>query len=128
MSPKPPVPVGPTPIEQKVIPFNGPAVRLTNCGVEFDGGSFVLRLYEQREAAQPRELTPAVSNRELVEIARYAVSPIALQYLASVIHDAARTYQASMGHALPNEKTLQAALQKFAVEEAARKQLNQPKT
>jgi hypothetical protein len=95
-------------------PLNEASVRATNFELRFDGGSFELHVYEQRESPELRE-GPFVRAWELVEIARFAISPVALTYLDGAVAFAKSSYQAAIGHPLPDPAKVNAELQRLAV-------------
>jgi hypothetical protein len=106
-------------VDTEVVPYPSSAIRATNFGIEFDGGSFVLKVFENREDASPRA-TPVATKRQNVEIARFTVSPVALQGLDATLQQAKRSYVAAMGHELPDNGKILPALMRLAAEAHAK--------
>lgn len=79
-----------------LVPLQGGAVRATTFDFRFDGGGFTMHVYEAREQLEPRK-PGAVSNWELVEIARFALSPVAFSRLKTALIPAENMYVAVMG-------------------------------
>jgi hypothetical protein len=104
------------PFETVFEPLNESAIRASGFAAEFDGGSFVLRVFEIREdpAARPSLLA---TKRRNVEIGRFAVSPIALQSLSSALEFARVTYKRAMGHEFPQQEAVLKSLKALALEE-----------
>lgn len=89
----------------RVVPLASPTPRATTFDVRFDGGSFELHIYEVRENPERRLLGP-IDQWETVELARFALSPIALARLLGNTQVAAATYESVMGRKLPTEQEI----------------------
>ena len=109
----------------EIVPFDGPASRVTSSAIEFDGGLLVLRLFEIREPAHPRPQFVS-GERQLVEVGRFAMSPVCLRNLDAAVQNAKSSYVAAMGHELPEPAKVSAALRKFALDAMAKAKKDTP--
>jgi hypothetical protein len=89
----------------KVVPLDAPGLRATSFDVRFDGGAFELHVYEVRESPEMRPLG-IIEHWQTVEVARFALSPIALARLLETSNTAASAYEAVIGRPLPTEQQL----------------------
>lgn len=96
-------------IDVETVPYSGSAIRATAFAIEFDGGSLLLRVFENRENPSPRS-TYVATKRQHVEIAKFAISAVALQALDAAVQQAKHSWAVAMGHELPDNGKLIAAL------------------
>jgi hypothetical protein len=80
----------------QVIPLGCSAQRATTFEVRFDGGAFALHIYEARESPEPRPAGP-IAQWQLVEIGRFALSPVAFSRLTDQLAVAGKMYSGVMG-------------------------------
>lgn len=95
-----------------VRPLDGPTLRATAFEIRFDGGAFTFHVYDNRESTEPRPLGPS-KKWEAIEIARYAISPVALSRLVESLKIPLETYQAIMGRSIPSEAEADAGFKAF---------------
>ncbi|MGH7729523.1 MAG: hypothetical protein ACREM2_12150, partial [Vulcanimicrobiaceae bacterium] len=106
-----------TPSATMVTPLDATSARATNFEVRFDGGAFDLHVYEMRESSEDRSGF-LVNAWQFIEIGRFSLSPIALARLKQSLVAATTAYSKAMGHDLPEQSKLTAALKKIAEESA----------
>jgi hypothetical protein len=103
----------------KVVPYDGPSSRATHFQVRFDGGGLTVHVYEMREATDERP-TFLVEQWRFVEVARFALSPSSLKRLVDAALFAVASYKKAMGHDLPEDAKMTAALKEMAAETRAK--------
>lgn len=99
-------------LKVKHIPLNDGFARATNFEVRFDGGAFQLYVMEFRDSGEERS-GPEVESWEMVELGRFAISPMALRRLISAAQSALQTYREAFGE-LPNDDKVTNVLRKAA--------------
>jgi hypothetical protein len=99
-----------------LVPLDAPTVRANQSAVFVDGGSFAVNLYENRP--DPRVIGPA--QIQLVEVGRYAMSPMSVFWLRRNLDDAIAQYEKIMGHPLPDPTKIGGALASEAAENILR--------
>lgn len=90
----------------------GGSRRASHFEVRFDGGAFTLHVNEFRERAEPRE-GPVALEWDMVEVARFSVSPVALRYLSTAVEGAVSTYRQATGHDMPDPVKVQEVLNRI---------------
>jgi hypothetical protein len=108
-------------VDVEFVPFPGSSIRANFFMIEFDGGAFLLRVFENREDASPRP-TLFATKRQNVEVARFTISPAALKALDASVQQAKNSYLVAMGHELPDSGKFVPALFRLAAEAHAKQQ------
>ena len=114
-------PYVPPPVVTSIVPLDEPALRASVFSLEFDGGSFLLRIFDFREDPEVR-VEPVATKRRNVEIARFAISPVAFQHLEGTMALGRRSYVEAMGHELPDQAKIISGLIRVATEEKGKQE------
>jgi hypothetical protein len=101
-------------IKNSIVPLDSPAVHVSAFACQPDGGAFLLRLYDRREAPERRQ-TEQCQNFEDVEVAAFALSPLVLVRLVNAISVGVATHRAVMGQELLAEADIMRGYRKLAL-------------
>jgi hypothetical protein len=101
-------------IKNSVVPLDSEAVHVSAFACQPDGGAFLLRLYDRREAPERRQAEEC-QNFQDVEVAAFALSPLALVRLVNAISVAVATHRAVIGQELPVEADILRGYRKLSL-------------